>query len=189
MDEFAAPEGELSGLSDAQKRSWRHYESIVNYLDMDPRYVLRRIQHETSFGHTDPFFTDMTSDQLVRGHIVYEFTMIDYLLELRICEHVLGPDSGGDARRPILLKLMDGMSLIRKAETVLQFYPALKSCMSLIHQVNGLRNLVAHTFDAQGRDPKRCEYKGEDIFSVGGLEKLNADIVVIHRALNEDHPL
>lgn len=161
-------------LSSHQRRLLRELERASDLTGID----FWRIQECEAEGRT-PILKRM-KDQLIRGFVINRYTLIDELLGSEICRYFF------ERRRFIELwrtqrfrrfnyYILEVLSLLEKLRLVRAIRELPKQIRRDIEALNNLRNGPAHIFFPENLRAGRPEWKGQDIFSVAGLERFTEE--------------
>lgn len=153
-------------------------------LDMESIYQLESVDRTAKL--------EVLKRQIVRGEVVTQFTLIDEWLATRLCEYFF---SKRDWIRLWKSKkferfnyyVLERLYAMHKLAFLKDVYHVPKDIAGSIEAINALRNAMAHAFFPENlrvyRMKKRpaqqpttlARYKGEDIFTLAGVEKLKSD--------------
>lgn len=127
----------------------------------------------------------LTRDFLIRGEIVLAYTFIDENLNVILCHHFFG-------RKYNYKKLwktkrfknfnyffLEKLSLMEKLAYVRAIKEVPRTIRHNVEQLNNLRNGIAHAFFPQNLRSAKPKWKGIDVFSVQGVERLLEDLADI----------
>ncbi len=124
-------------------------------------------------------------DKLVRGQVIVWYTLVDELLTNRICRYFFGrkrsfPQLWRTKRFQLFnYHVIEQLSLLSKLRLVKAISPIPKPLAAHIEKLNVLRNGLAHSFFPENLRSARPMWKGRDVFSIGGLRGLEADLQVV----------
>jgi len=125
--------------------------------------------------------------ELVRGYIIKEYTLIDSLLEFRLLRLFFGTG--------MKMKMMQKTIRFKNLQKILQkLYPLQKleiicdnkrkvpkHIRKIIYRLNELRNIFSHSFFIHNFPKSKILYNGMNIFSPKGLEIFKSDLVEVKR--------
>ena len=134
---------------------------------------------------------ELIKDQLVRGHVVMGYTLLDEYLTDIICNYYFRRRSKHlhygrlwktDRFKIFVQYLMDDTYLHKKLQIVQAIKPVPKEVSSAIARINDVRNDLTHSFFPQNRrrhsSMKKVMYRGVHLFTVEGIERFRADFSV-----------
>lgn len=153
-------------------------------LDMESIYQLESVHRTTKL--------EVLKRQIVRGEVVTQFTLIDEWLATRLCEYFFPK---GDWIRLWKSKkferfnyyVLEHLYTMHKLAFLKDVYHVPKDIAGSIEAINALRNAMAHAFFPENLRAYRMKrrhaqqsttlarYKGEDIFTLAGVEKFKSD--------------
>jgi hypothetical protein len=157
-------------------------KEIASLLNLDFENALSRNAEERTV------YLLATKDKIIRGQLIIWYTLIDELLAVEIARYFFGH------KRSFIQMwrtkrfqnfnhyILDELSLLPKLRLVRSIRPIPKGIVSDIERINALRNSVAHSFFPENRRVRPI-YKGEDIFSVKGVRRLQEDFIEIFHCL------
>lgn len=133
---------------------------------------------------SDPFWhtthLEQVRDKLVRGEVLSQYILIDQWLTVVICMYYF-KRAGGRQKKLTLFKqyVMDEMHVLQKMRLVHAIKPLPAKVREHIERINAVRNAVSHNLFPQDRRQyaahRKVMYRGEDLFSMKGMEFFTFD--------------
>jgi hypothetical protein len=173
----------MTTLTKAERKLRHEVEQIASAVEMD---VWNIEQHER--GSSRAYHLKVMKDKLVRSEVVIKYALIDEFLTDVICDYYFHrPDKTKSYRtlwktkkfRTFVHYLMDETFLLKKLLMVEAIIIVPSAVSSAVKRINDVRNAVTHSFFPENRrrymDAKGVTYKGVDLFTVEGVEKLQQD--------------
>ena len=125
-------------------------------------------------------------DQIVRGHVIMKYTLIDELLTDIICDYYFKRREQTYRRlwktkpfRVFVHYIMDETYPLKKLSIVHAIRAVPKDVRSAINRINDVRNDLAHSFFPQNRrryvQGKKVTYDGVHLFTTGGVTRFTND--------------
>jgi hypothetical protein len=139
--------------------------------------------------------------QLVRGEVVDQYTLIDDLLAMKLCEYFFPGKKGmiepwkTQRFKRFNFYVLEHLFLVHRLAFLKDVYRVPKTIASTIQEMNSLRNALAHAFFPENlrayqkkgrpapRKPVPALYKGEDIFTLAGIRKFTEDASAVYEFL------
>ena len=131
---------------------------------------------------------EVMKNQLIRGEIVMQYTLIDEHLTIAICDYFFRRRNPKRTYRQLWRTkrfrifnhhIMDETNLLPKMRIVHEIAPIPGHITERIRRIDVLRNEVAHSFFPENRKahmPKKARlYRGSDIFTKEGVDKFIED--------------
>lgn len=173
-------------LTRKQRKLTKELEAIAETIGVDYWNILNREPE----GRTP--ILEVIKRELIRGEIVNQYTFIDEMLALKLCNYFF---PGGKMIKLWKTKrfqrfnyyILERLYLVNKLAFLKDVYHVPKRIAGTIEEVNALRNAMAHAFfpenlrayQMKGRSAPRkpivVRYKGLDVFTHTGVEKFVAD--------------
>jgi hypothetical protein len=179
-------------LTSKQRRLRKEIEEIASLINMD---------HWNIDAYDPPVrttFLELMKNNLVRSHVIINYTLIDEFLTDIICHYYFRKPKAGYSYKELwrnkkfrifCQNLMDEIYLPKKLGIVREINDVPKNVSSIIMRINDLRNALAHSFFPENRrqyaSHKKVLYSGLDIFSKQGIEKFQEDFGVVREYLHE----
>ncbi len=149
--------------------------AIVELLNLDYEAL--------ALGRNDPEMQlVMVKHKLIRGQITMWYTLIDEFLANRICRYFFGVErSFPQLWRTTKFRrfnhfIVETLTLLEKLRLAREIKPIPKAICQDIERLNALRNGMAHSFFPENLRTLKPLWKGQDVFSIGGLRVLEADM-------------
>jgi hypothetical protein len=117
-------------------------------------------------------------DQIVRSQIIADYTFVDEPLGATICHYFFGRKRGfvklwkTKKLKNFNYYILEVLSLTEKLRLVKSIIMVPKAVSADVEALNALRNGLAHAFFPENLRSGKPVYKGHDIFSSGGLQRL-----------------
>jgi hypothetical protein len=125
---------------------------------------------------------ELIKRQVTIGAVVKEYTYVDELLNLALCDHFFGREKS----HPRLWRtkrfqwfnyyLLEQLYLLQKLRYAREFLGIPRGIVRSIEDLNNLRNALAHAFFPENLKRYKPRYKGLDIFGVDGMNRFDADM-------------
>jgi hypothetical protein len=119
---------------------------------------------------------------LIIGEVVRHYTFVDEFLNMRICDYYFGRKRNyiqlWKTKRFKLFNyhVIEELSLMAKLRFVKSISKVPKAVAADIERLNALRNGLAHSFFPENLKKSKPEWKGQNIFTVGGLRAFVGDM-------------
>lgn len=181
-----------ANLTPKQRRLQSEIEEISKCVLMDYWDILRY----PAGGRTTRL--ELIKRKMVRGDVVEKYTYIDELLAVIICHHFFrkptkGRSFGGlwktEKFREFNHYLLDDTYLFGKMRMVRAIGEIPAKIRECIDRINALRNAMAHSFFPENRreyfGKEGLMYRGSDIYTQDGVEKLAEDFREVRNYLWE----
>lgn len=162
-------------LTKRQKVLLRDLEELAELLGLDWQNI-KEYERESRTPHLERM-----KRHLILGEVIGQYTLIDEYLNMRLCHYFFG-------RKKSFIQLwrtrkfqnfnyhvLEGLSLLKKLAFVKSFSQVPMSTIRNIHEINALRNGLAHAFFPENLRTSKPIYKGKSIFSVEGLKRFVED--------------
>jgi hypothetical protein len=126
-------------------------------------------------------YLEAARDTIVRGQVIIWYTLVDEFLSCEMCRYYFGhkrsfPELWRTKRFKLFnYHVIEELHLMQKLRHVRAFLPLPKAIVADIERLNALRNGLAHAFFPQNLRKTQPRWKGQDIFSLAGLNALHAD--------------
>jgi hypothetical protein len=164
-------------LSPYQARALREYERVLEAMALNPERVLDFAEDDPPA--VTPVIRSMT-DQLIRGEVIFEYSMIDMELDHLLFRHFFGSGNRltrarASRRYRTLRQLLQNLYPLQKLAIVRTFKTVPKPIVSKIAAINELRNGLAHTFFLDDLPLAKRTYKGVSILKRQGLVAFQKD--------------
>jgi len=180
-------------LTRYQRRLVREIDEIIARLRLNHREIANYEPAERT-----PRL-QLTRDHLVRGEIVRAYTFVDEMLNVILCEHFFGGKSNHQKLwRTKRFKnfnyfFLEKLSLMEKLAYVRAIREVPRSIRGNVEQLNNLRNGIAHSFFPENLRSAKPKWKGVDIFSLDGVNRLEEDLAdiddyFVRRAFGKNMP-
>jgi hypothetical protein len=120
-------------------------------------------------------------DKFVRGQVIIWYTLVDEYLNNAMCRYYFGhktsfPKLWRTKRFQIFnYHIIEELHLMQKLRHVRAFRLIPRAIVGDIERLNALRNGLAHAFFPENLRKSKPTWKGQDIFSLTGLNSLRAD--------------
>jgi hypothetical protein len=173
-------------LSNNQHRALNRYKRLLEAASLNPDMVLRVA--ESNSWVVAPLLRNMT-DQVVRGEVILEYTMIDMEFDIVLYQHFFGKNLQAARRRQrfkTLRLILQNLYLLQKLAIVRSFREVPKVIASTIGAVNDLRNGLAHNFFLEHLGQSKRTYKGLNIFTAEGLNVFLKDTSEVKEFLHPE---
>jgi hypothetical protein len=166
-------------LTKAQKRLYAEADKIAKLTMVDFWNIGRQP------GKSRRAFLQVAIHQMVVAEVVTRYTLLDEILSQLICVYYFGRRKKSwklwkrQNYRVFVHFILDEMYLLKKMAFVHEVEPLPKGVRSILHKVNSLRNVVAHSFFPENRkeyrDIGKVLYDGRDIRTSDGMAKFIQD--------------
>jgi hypothetical protein len=124
---------------------------------------------------------DIMKRKIVVGFVVHRYTLIDEMLNIALCDHFFGRQRSHPQlwrRRKFQdfnFYVLEQLYLLQKLAYVKAFLKVPKNVSRDIHDVNALRNSLAHALFPENLRRYKPRFKGLDIFSLDGIKRFAAE--------------
>jgi hypothetical protein len=142
-------------------------------------------------------FLEIMKNKLIRSDVIFKYAVIDELLAVLICHQFFPKPKPGETFKALWKTkkfrlfvhfILDDMYLLAKLKVVHGIKPLPKEIRDNIERINALRNGLAHSLFPENRrqymQHGKVIYRGLDISSKQGLEKLSNDFDTIQKYLS-----
>jgi len=177
-------------LTAGQRRAQRELEQIAWSIGMD-HWNIDEYEDDARI----PMLKVM-KNRLIRGEIVMKYALIDEFLTVIICNYYFRRKVRDQPFRALWKtkkfkifnhEIMDQIFLLQKMRIVHAIEKIPKGIRESIERINAVRNDIAHSFFPENRkaymSAKRRLYQGDDIFTLKGVEKFEADFTAARNYL------
>jgi hypothetical protein len=177
-------------LTAGQRRAQRELGQIASSIGMD-HWNIDEYEDEARI----PMLKVM-KNRLIRGEIVMKYALIDEFLTVIICNYYFRKKARDQPFRALWKtkkfkifnhEIMDQIFLLQKMRIVHTIEKIPKGVRESIERINAVRNDIAHSFFPENRKAhmpvKRRLYQGDDIFTLKGVEKFEADFAAARNYL------
>lgn len=138
-----------------------------------------------------PVFLQIATHNIVLGHVVSRYTVMDDLLNRLIISYFFGAAASRDSPlkkvRVFQQRILDEMYLLKKMQTVHEIKPIPKKAGEFLKKLNAIRNAMTHSqrpeLRKEYRKAKKVTYAGRDIYTPDGLGDFEADYLSAHKTL------
>jgi hypothetical protein len=177
-------------LTPKQQRLQREIEDIASIMAMDHWNILDYDPEARTIR------LELVKNRLVRSDIIMKYTLIDEFLTVIIVRFYF-PQRSKNATfrerwrtkkfRVFNHYLMDETYLLNKVKIVRAIDEIPSQIRGMIEGINALRNAVAHSFFPENRRQyasyKKVVYKGADVYTLAGVQRLSDDFDVVSNYL------
>jgi hypothetical protein len=173
-------------LTPKQRRLRKEIDEIASSISMD-HWAIEGYEPDVR-----SFRLRIMMDKLVRGEVIFKYTLVDEYLTCVICDYYFHrPDKSVSYQklwktkrfRVFVHYIMDELFLLKKLDIVHAIRAVPKDVRSAITRINDARNALAHSFFPQNRRrymaAKRVLYEGLNLFTKDGMNRFQADFDVV----------
>jgi hypothetical protein len=163
-------------LTRSQKKLLAEVETIAELSQVDYVNILEYDSEERTTR------LRLMKNQIVRSQIITDYTFIDEMLGSAICHYFFGKTKSfitlwkTKKFKNFNYYILEVLSLTEKLRLVKSITKVPKGVAADIEALNALRNGLAHAFFPENLRSAKPAYKGQDIFSRGGLERFIEDM-------------
>jgi hypothetical protein len=169
-------------LTAQQRRLRDEIHALAELVGVDPSYIIEN----SGDTETLTFALKSAKDCLIRGEIVFKYTLITTFIDWLISTYYFGPRAMELWRTKKFQNfnyyILEPLSLIKKVDLLSDVLDVPKNIRQNIHDINDLRNALAHAFLPEYLRRYRSKgvheptYKGQSIRSLEALERFQADV-------------
>lgn len=167
-------------LTKKQKRLIEEIEEIQNNWDFNYKDI------DDVEGYEKTIHLELVKDKFIRSIIINEYTFIDESLNMLICDYFFKDKDYTRLWRTKKFQnfnyyILEKIYIIQKLDLVRAFKKIPKKVVSIIHNINSVRNGLVHSFFPENLRKNKPIYKGNSIFSIEGMKKFHKDIGELHK--------
>lgn len=159
-----------------QKQLLKELDEIVEIVGLDYKKI-EELDKEAIIPTLD-----ITKRQIVRGHVVDCYVLIDEYLNMVLCNYYFGRKKGFQYlwRTKKFERFnhyfLEEVSTRAKLRQVKEIKRVPKNISGIIENIIDIRNALVHSFYPENLKKARPVYKGKDIFTLEGLKLLSEDM-------------
>ncbi len=162
-------------LTKKQRSLVRELEEICAQFNFDYHNISAYAPEERT-----PYL-EAARDKIVRGQVIIWYTLVDEFLNNEMCRYYFGrkrsfPQLWRTKRFQVFNHhVIEELHLMQKLRHVRAFRSVPRDIVADIERLNALRNGLAHAFFPENLRKTQPKWKGQNIFSLTGLNALHAD--------------
>jgi len=173
-------------LTAKQKKLIDDLEEIAQIVRVDYWNILQRERDSRTA------VLEVMKRELIRGEVIGQYTLIDDMLSTELCKYFLpGKNLIAQWKTKLFQRfnyyVIERLYLAQKLAFLKDLYKVPKQISRNIEELNALRNAMAHAFFPENlrayqmkgrpapRKPIVARYKGQDIFTVEGINQFVDD--------------
>ena len=136
-------------------------------------------------------YLTMIRNQIIRSHVIMDYTLVDEFLNCEICRYQFGKKRGFQQLwrtkkfQRFNHHVIEGLSLLQKLRYVKSFVKIPQKIVADIERLNSLRNGLVHSFFPENLRSSKPLWKGKKIFSLDGVKSFSFDMQKIKDFFSE----
>ena len=182
----------MTALTRAERRLLSEIEEIASAVSMDFWNIEKNYDPKSREDRLT-----LMKNTFVRSDVILKYTLIDEYLTDIICDYYFHRPKKSEIGYRQLWRtkhfkifvhfLMDETFLLKKLATVEAITKVPTNVSKAIKRINDVRNVLAHSFFPENRrrymPDKKVLYKGEDLFTIKGVELFQDDYEIAENYL------